>query len=309
MNTAQEIKCPSGPEDFAIDLLSERLFVSCSKRRPGEWGGTLGFIKINNPIPRFKPFNFDIPTRFNPLGITTQVINGIQYLFAISQDGPPGKNDSRIYQFKVEGDDLTLIKLYKDKLFGFCNSLNVDVQGGIWVTNIVNTYSKFALLLGSIGIKNGSLLYFDPKRGIWSKAIRRLGLPNGIKIIDDALFINLGYPKEIRKYQLSKIKNRDLTFDRAAYKFKKPDNLMLGTDGQLYTACHPKAIAFLRHRKNAQIKSPSRFLKINPGNLQVNRYLKEYEKEISAASVIYRYKKRVFVGQVYDSGILMIDLE
>lgn len=311
----QQIQVGSGPEDLAIDTSMgyDRIIVSCTERRPDKpkIGGFYGINSIDNSTFTFKI----IPTDFtvHPHGIDVVTIDAIPYLYAISHDKKGENWQHSVVRFVIQNDTLIADteNIMMDELMNVPNDLDVLEDGSFYASNSVPNMNPNESTKAILGIGNGSVVHYDGK-GNWQIVIDELCYPNGVWVNEtrDYLLVANGGCQEVARY---KINNGQVD---AANKHSSKvhginipigDNLLMDTEGVLWTAAHPCPLKFLAHAKDAQEKSPMQVFGLDPMTLKMNMPFQNNGDLISAASTVLHYEDRLYIAQVFDPFVLVVD--
>ena len=91
------------------------------------------------------------------------------------------------------------------------------------------------------------------------------------------------------------------------------DNIEINKDGSLLVAAHPNMLAFMRHAKNQKKHSPSQILHFSyssiDGFANINDILTDDGTNLSGSSTAVYHGGRLFISNVFDPKILVVDLE
>ncbi len=313
--TTQKIMVGSGPEDMATDtsLGFKRIIVSCSERRKNveKTSGFYGINPTNN-----KPFKFSIePANFEiyPHGIDIVTIDSIPYLYAISHNLKEGNWRHFVARFKIKENVLVLDKeqILENTLMSVPNDLDVLEDGSFYASNYVPNMGPNESAKAIIGIKTGSIVHYDGK-GNWKIVLEDLCYPNGVYVDKNRknLFIANGGCQEVIRYEIED-NNLNLgtkaTTKKNGVKIPIGDNLLFDNQGMLWTVAHPCPLKFLNHAKDSKNKSPMAVFGIDPNTLKAGNFFQNNGDLISAASTVLRLDNRLYVSQVFDPFVLVIE--
>jgi len=313
--STQKIPLGNGPEDMALDtsLGKTRIIVSCSERRPTapNTGGFYAIDPTNNKAHQLTilPADFSI----HPHGIDVVSINGTPYLYAISHDGKGETMQHRIYRFAIKGDSLLLDDqhILSDPLLTGPNDLDVLEDGSFYVSNPMPSNDPSESTKSILGIKNGNVLRFDGQ-GNWSVEIEDMCYPNGVWINTDKdyLLVANGGCREVVRYQL--VNGKVNLVDQLSTKYHDVDipigdNLMIDQTGVLWTAAHPCPLKFLDHAKDAANKAPMQVFAMDPMTLKTNMVFQNNGDLISTASTVLHLEDRLYISQVFDPFVLVVE--
>jgi len=174
-------------------------------------------------------------------------------------------------------------------------------------------------------------------RRAWSTVVFCDGLPNAASCTEVIGYGSIGVANGIalRRRQLYVVASRDRSlhiYDRTSK--EDPTSLHLraivptmnsGCDnidvdeesGEMYLGCHPNALAVLGHFRNKSVAAPTQVLRVTPPttttttakgneNYLVEELLYSHGEDLSGSSVAVVHKKeKMFVGGVFDEGVLM----
>lgn len=305
----QLIKGAIGAEDIVIDRNKRVAYISACDRRKAKAGElNTGFIyrmdlSSQSPEPAAMPSDWFAPD-FRPHGISRyfDVQDSTDWLFAINHpDAGPCveifeiRNDSLFHAETISGDFIKspndLVAVGK-RQFYFTNDHGTDASVSQW---------KDFLVIGT-----GEIVYYDGEKGqILEGGLR---YPNGIanSPIGEELFVALTTDGSIAVY------------DRSPWQFKYKikmgtgvDNLDFDADGQLWTAAHPKMLAFLAHAKDPAKRSPSQVFSIHADTNGIYNKVEEiYLNDgtpLSGSSIATFYEGKIFIGSVFEDGILLLE--
>ncbi len=314
--TTRTIDVGGGPEDMAIDhsLGYPRIIVSCKERRKeNEEKGSFYSIDLNTHQSKqlhIEPANFEI----FPHGIDIVTIDSTTYLYAIShhQEGDTWRHP--VFRFKIKGDTLALdeSQVLENALMSVPNDLDVLSDGSFYASNYVPNTNPNEVTKAVLGIKTGSIVHYDGK-GNWQIAEKGFCFPNGIWI-DEAknlLFVANGACHEVLRYEINgdgrlKANSKQSTAQQSE-KITLGDNLLLDNEGRLWTAAHPCPLDFSAHAENSEEKSPIQAFVIDPMTLKAGNVFQNNGELISAASTALFINQRLYISQVFDPFILVVE--
>ena len=305
----------SGPEDMALDYSSEtpRIIVSCDERREGQADiGVFYSIDLANNIStplQIIPADFEI----HPHGIDVVSMDSITYLYAISHDGKGLNTSHRIIRFRINGDTLLLDEntIFQDALMTGPNDLDVLEDGSFYVTNPLPSNDPMESTKSILGIKNGNVLHYDGQ-GNWSVAVEGMCYPNGVWVNQEKgyLLVANGGCKEVGRYTIKD--GKVLAEDKLSTKYHSidipiGDNLLMDDKGVLWTAAHPCPLKFLDHAKDPSAHSPMQVFAMDPMTLKTNVVFQNNGDLISAASTVLHWENRLYISQVFDPFVLVME--
>jgi len=312
MNT-QKINVGGGPEDMAIDnsLGQPRIIVSCDERRPGKVKKS-GFYGIDIATNQsyelsIEPADFEI----YPHGIDIITFDSTTYLYAIShhQDGDAWRHP--VVRFIIQGHTLVYDKSFENPLMSVPNDLDVLSDGSFYATNYVPNMDEIEQNKAILGIKNGSIVHYDGKGG-WQIVVKDLCFPNGISIDEsnNLLYVTNGACHEVLRFTIEEgtinTSTRQSTI-KHGQKITLGDNLLVDHQGQLWVTTHPCPLDFLAHSMSSTDKAPIQVLNIDPQTLKPTIAFQNNGELISAASTALSINNRLYISQVFDPFVLVVE--
>jgi len=135
-----------------------------------------------------------------------------------------------------------------------------------------------------LGFKNGSIVHYDGKEK-WQIAAKDFCYPNGI-YVDES-------------------KNQSTI--QHQQKITVGDNMVVDQDGQLWVASHPCLLDFVAHAENSSEKSPIQIFQIDPTTLKTKKVFQNSGALISAASTALYINERLYLSQIFDPYVLVVD--
>lgn len=309
----ERILVGAGPEDMAIDHSTgvERIIVSCAERRNVK-NKISGFFAINPRNYQTRPLHIIPEMTIHPHGIDIVSIDSIHYLYAISHEGEIENKEHKIYRFIIQNDSLILDNqhILAHQLMTGPNDLDVLTDGSFYVSNPMPSNDPMESTKAILGVKNGNVLHYDGK-GAWSVVVENMCYPNGVWVDDDKenLFIVNGGCHEVVRYPIQKgIVNQDEGHSSSKHLLDITigDNLLIDSEGTLWTAAHPCPLRFLSHLDSSENHSPSQVFSIDPLTLQPTLVFQNNGEFISAASTVLHLDNKLFISQVFDDFVLVV---
>ena len=313
----KRINVGSGPEDMAIDnsLGHPRIIVSCDERRPDkEKIGGFYAIDINTNQSyemNIVPANFEI----YPHGIDIVTIDSTTYLYAIShhQEGDTWRHP--VFRFAIKGNTLVLdeSQTFENALMNVPNDLDVLSDGSFYATNYVPNMNPIEQTKAILGFKNGSIVHYDGQ-GNWQIAAKDFCFPNGIYVDEskNQLYVANGACHEVLRYEIAAGKintaSKKSTLQHGQ-KITIGDNLLLDDKGRLLVAAHPCPLDFVAHTENSNENSPTQIFAIDPMTMKNKSIFQNNGDLISAASTAIQINNRLYLSQIFNPYILMVDTE
>ena len=192
------------------------------------------------------------------------------------------------------------------------NDLDVLSDGSFYATNFLPNMNPNELTKAIIGVKNGSIVHYDGD-GNWQIVKENLCLPNGIWIDESnkLLFVANSGCHEVIRFEIDSsgklLSNTKSSTKTNNTKITLGDNILSDEKGQLWIAAHPCPLEFTAHKENSQKKSPIEAFVIDPQTLQTTKVFQNNGDLISAASTAIFINQRLYISQVFDPFILVVD--
>ena len=299
----RKIAVSNGPEDMVLDEKSDpvqpRLIISCSSRRKSEQAlSEICSYDIRSHIPkslkRIEPADLCL----HPHGIDLVKVGDSLILLVVNHCDD--RHQQSIVRYLVKGDELYFINQIKDPLFSSPNAVAGFSDGSFLVSNdAYKRGSKWEMIFRA---KKAQVIFC--KAGQFTVAAKHVCFGNGIMIDKDTVYQASTIPGEIYRYIF---KEGKLTGRTILAKVKGVDNIR-GYGDKLIVAGHLKFRKFVKHMKHKESLSPSNIYTINRSNGAIQLLYSNDGDQISAASTGIVYNGHLFIGQVFDSFILDVDV-
>lgn len=302
----QKITTGYGPEDMALDTLTNpsqpRILVSCDTRRERE-PQTNGIYVIDiqtDSVSELRRVKEPEDLNFHPHGISYVLIDSVPRLFVISHDDE--NNKQLILRYKVFTDSLQFEARYQNTLFISPNDIFALENGTFFFTNDAGKRNSFTEKL--FRLKRSSVVYYP--RSLRPYYIDdELCYANGVYYKPPYLYVSTVLENTVYKYTLDDFK---VVEKEVLAEVKGGDNIM-PYKNKLLVAAHLKPIAFLRHKKNPDVLSPSVIYEIDTLTGEKSVLFSDDGSLISAASTGLRYGKYLYVSQVFDNFVLKVEMK
>ncbi|MCF6213459.1 MAG: SMP-30/gluconolactonase/LRE family protein [Flavobacteriaceae bacterium] len=302
----------AGTEDVALDSKNNLLYISSTNR----WAITL---KGENPLDGIYALDLTdslnlSPKKmlttysgdFHPHGISVLQQEGSTYLFAVNHN----KNGNFIEKFIYKNGTLMHLKSYSNRLMFSPNDVAAASKNTFYTTNDHGTKKGFSRVLEDYLQQSKSyVLYFDGQH--YRPVIKDLQYANGVEISGDkkTLYVAESTGQKISVYAI--LDNGDVRLKHYINTHTGVDNITIDAQGAIWTAAHSKLLKFAGHAKDSTKFSPSEVLKIYQkpnGVYKTEQVYLNNGSEMSGSSVALKYKKFLFVGDVFAHKLLRIKL-
>ncbi len=303
-----------GPEDLVLQRLTgeARLIVSCDQRREGaeDLGG---FMSVDLATGRATPMEvIGLPkeVKLHPHGIDLSYNSkGIPYLYAINHEVVGKEKVNRVLKFQVERQHLRFEAMYEDEKLVSPNDLAALPDGSFYVTNDSKRRSiGLGWLFEKMFKARTSKIAYRSVEGQWSfVGDKKLAYANGIIASNKRVVVACTQKKDLVIY------NRDpntgqLTQARNIRQIVGMDNIDAINDSLVLIAAHPSSWAFLKHAKKTENRSPGITWLVNLNSGEVKPIYATDGQEISANSVSVYFGGKLYIGQVFDPYLLVVDV-
>lgn len=310
--SCDKVEVSDGPEDFVLDKWSSspRLLISSYERREQlKPGDIYSFdLETRNSTPMKRQGETKKIKTFKPLGMDILHKNGETLLYVILHDlcDHSKRDENGIAIYRVLENELEFVHLLEDKKhLWHPNDLSVLRNGDIYVTNDFHNYFEVFFSMSS-----SEVVHYDNKHKTWSVVALDLALANGILAQADRVFASTNRGNQLIVYPRNPYGS--LGKGNVLSEIKGLDNIM-PYDNKLLIPAHYDDLAFLKHSRDKEAKSPSVVFLINPEDTPTSTeieaiYVNEGD-EISAVSTAFIYDDKLYLSQVFDPFILICDLD
>ncbi len=306
--TCKLIEVAPGPEDFVIDNQgqSPRFLISTRERRRDKRIGEIySFAPDTQKVNQMKRSGDEEAIQsFSPHGMDIRYTEGRTLLYVIVHD-PQGRDDrfeNAVAIYEVENNSLVFIPPLledKDRLWS-PNDLSVLENGEIYLTN---DYRNMTDLI--FKRKRSEVAHYNPVRDTWSVAVFGLGLSNGVLAGQERVYIST--TTENTLYAFPRNKDGSLGPKQVIIKAKGLDNIMPFKDKLIVTA-HFDDLAFMRHKKSPEAKSPTVIIMVDPVKKTSEALYADDGGQYGAASTAFIHDGKLYASQVFDSFLLVCDV-
>ncbi len=302
-----------GPEDMELDLSGRpRLIFSSHDRRDFDKEGDLYSLDLKTGgksviTRRDEPENF----AFRPHGISlVKSVSGESVLYVVIHETRITGKGHGIAVYKLTGNLAIFRDYLQDPLLDSPNDLVALPDGTMYVAN--DAHGKTGLLNLIIPAKNSTVLYYNGNE--WSIAVKGLRFSAGMVRSGQNLLVSDAKAQRILSYRIEN--DASLTpVSEIMSTYENPDNLLITPEQELLVAEHYDTFSFVHHARNTLHPAPSTVEKfqLDKNGLPVAENSQILYSnpggEFSAASSAMIYRNRLYLGQAFDWGILVCDLD
>jgi len=298
-----------GAEDMEYSPAQKLIFVASDNRpQKGEKdkpsGGIYAFSPENNaPAHLVSPA---LPFPFHPHGLGLWEEDGNTRVFVVNHRG----EESTIEVFDWMGGQLIHVRSFSHDVLVTPNDILATGAEEFFVSHDHGSRSHFAQTLEHFSrIGRGYLTRYDGTS--FFVVDSGISFANGLSYDGKKkiLYLAAMLEKAVRVYDLSnpaepkQIHRIDLP--------AAPDNLALGSDGNLWVAAHPRLLTLKSHSETHSYPSPSVVIKItNPSTAKAmaKEVMIDDGKIIPAASIALPAAGKLFLGAIYDPRVLVCEV-
>jgi arylesterase / paraoxonase len=290
----------AGCEDFAFDDSSSaaRLILSCDDRRsPNSQGGFYSLDLLSHQV-RLLTIKGPKPRSLHPHGISVVQRGNTSFLYAINHQRKnqslSGKNFTQVLVFRISGHELldtSELGIRGQELFANPNDLFATPSGEVFMSNPSSVAR--------------SILYYSPTSRAWSVAARGFIYPNGVHVRGNQVFVNTSVGGKQYTYTHTgqgRLVSRRLN----ARHLGAADNITENASGDLYFSGAKSFVEFLRYFLAPQYIPASNVFRLRGNSLEKLRS-PDLRNVIAAPSVAFEYHDRVYLGQVFDNFVAVIN--
>lgn len=306
-----------GPEDLVLDEStgSARLLVSCSQRRSDSsyYAEIMAVDLLTNDTLALPRTGEPKHLHFSPHGIDLVYNNkGIPYLYVVNHSKNEDKalNYSSVLVYQVKANELVFQKEIRHDDIVSPNDVAALPDGSIYLTND-SKHSTIGFMWANekiFQVRSSKITYCDPQGHCKFVGDKRLAYANGIIADDNQVVVSCTQKKDLVVYERNS-SNGDLTAIRNSASISGQDNITKVNDSLILIAAHPKTLQFIKHAKDPTALSASTTYLVNLNNGHSTAIYENDGSEISANSTSLHYKNKLYIGQVFEGFLLVVDLD
>ena len=310
-DTCTSVVLAPGLEDVTVDHDTGQVFVSADNRRMRDSADDRnGIYMFPADAPdQARRVSLDAPAGFKPHGISLwKAPDSTRRLFAISHyaatDIGAARHTVEIFDIATDGTLTHLPQItVTDPVIHAPNDLVAIGPRAFYVSNDHGFSGILRMAEDFLALPVSDVVYFDGTRA--EVVISGLAYANGIRISADAstLYVAEVSARQIRSWR----RGADGTFtaDKTWPMRMAADNIELDAQGNLWTAGHPNALAFLQHASDQTALSPSMVSRIDGETGTVTEVLYTDGEHLSGASVAAMHDGTLIVGSVFEDKLLL----
>jgi len=300
-----------GPEDMEWDRERNLIYISATDRRSVNKGekavGGIFLLHSNDKNAQPLIMKTDLATEFYPHGISVFRVETKTYLYTVNHTS----KSNTVELFEIIGDFLKHKETYEGKLMTSPNDVVGDEVGKFYVTNDHgNTSEKGIIAENYLRMPYSYLLYYNGEEFI--KAHKGMVYANGVQLSNDGTKLYTSHTTGHEVFVLDRKKSNGLLILKHTIDFGSGlDNIDVDENDVVWVAAHPKLFDFIAHAKDASVKSPSQFFRMDlvDKKYEVTKVYENDGSQISGSSVVVVKNDTAFVGCVFDDTILKLRID
>ena len=298
-----------GAEDITLIRSDSLAIISSTDRKiypptEKEQGGLfLIDLKTNEftPLPLTGNFN----QSFAPHGISFFKKDSSFQVMAINHV----QEEHSIEVFELVGQEMRHVNTLKDPSMIRPNDLVLVGENQFYFTNdhkYTKGIGKLVEEYGGLAVSN--VVYFDGKR--YKEVANGIAYANGINYDPTRKLLYVASPRHflVKVYQIND--DGSLSFIEDIPCGTGVDNIELDEEGNLWIGAHPNLLRFSAYALGKKETSPSEVIKITyrkKGDYLVEKVYVESGEDMSASTVATPFGNLIFVGNVKDDKLLILE--
>ncbi|MDZ4846560.1 MAG: SMP-30/gluconolactonase/LRE family protein [Chitinophagales bacterium] len=294
-----------GAEDITIDFENNTAIISADDRFATLHGrherGMIYALNLNEPAS--KPFV--LIDSIHPHGISLYQSPQGHFIYVVNHD--KGKHSILLYHGK------NLVRTFQDSAFILSPNDVVAVdERRFYFTNDHGSHTHIGKKLEDyFQLKKSNVIYFDGEN--YSIAADNIAYANGINMSRDGkeVYVASTIAGSVQVYDRDSASGKLMLKDEIFLK-TGIDNIELDEEGNLWVACHPKLLTFVRHANDTSKLSPSQVFKLSKnasGKFSAKEIFLSKGDDLSASSVAAVTGNTMLIGSVMDEGILRCEIK
>jgi hypothetical protein len=313
--TGEKIHVGPGTEDMTLDTFfnQKRLLVSCNQRRKDlpHFGEIVAYNLSTKKLDTLSRKEEPKDLVFNPHGIDLVMNTEHELMLYVVNHVPIAgtkEKDNSILLYEVKGRNLVFVKQYRSELIISPNDVAGLPDGGIYVTND-SKHRKMGFTWAMeklFKMRTSKVVFGNGDGSKWIVATKRLAYANGVHADKNRVIVAATQKKDLVVY------NRNADGSLAIQKRLKPgaglDNISMISDSMLLVPAHPSQGKFIKHARKASEPSPGIVYGVNLASGETVAMYANDGTQISANSVALFYEGKIYIGQVFEDWLQVVDL-
>ena len=300
----------TGAEDITIDFRNQIAYISSDDRFATLHGhktsGGIFTLDLKGTQTGVAHIALTLPGEIHPHGISFyRSQDSLSYLYVVDHTG--GKHSI----LKLKGFQFE--KQFRDSVFIISPNdvLAVD-ENRFYFTNDHGSLSATGKKLEEfLQLKKSNVVYYDGEK--YSIAAEGIAYANGINMSTDGkeVYVASTIGGSVLVYARD-VSSGKLSFKEEIRLQSGADNIEIDEQGNLWVACHPKLLTFVKHANDTSKLSPSQVFKIthdSSGKFTAQEIFLSEGDDLSGSSVAAVTGNLLLIGSVLDEGILQCRLK
>ena len=309
-----------GPEDIVIAREEAFLIISSDDRaghRDKATETTCGLYLYDLEDDRLEYLPVDMNHALHPHGIDMwKIDSGVYRLLIVNHVQNEGADYAiagteihhYIEELRLEGRRLTYIRTYESPYIKSPNDVTIINETEFYFTNDHGSDTELGLLGEDyIGLRRSGVVNFDGKD--YRDVVGGMAYANGIAYAKDRNLLFVASPRDFLIKVFTVLENGDLEFIEDMPCGTGVDNIDLDSEGNLWVGCHPSLLHFSSYAVGNAEKAPSEIIKINyrgEDDFDIHLIAEDDGSHMSAATVAIPFKKRLYLGNVMDNHMVIL---
>ena len=298
-----------GAEDITISKKDSFAIISSTDRKEfpktkQEIGG-LYFINLKNDEFKTIHLTKDFKKPFAPHGISIYQKDSVTTIAAINHT----LEGEFIEIFTLFNEKITHQKTIKNKLIFSPNDIVLIDENRFYFTNDHKYKDGFGRISEDyLGVAMSNVVYFDGQD--FKEVARDIAYANGINIDTKRKLVFVASPRKFLVKVYEKNEDGTLNFIEDIDCKTGVDNIEFDDEDNLWIGAHPNLLHFAAYAKGDENISPSEIIKIEyhkKGNYNIKQIYMEDGSNMSASTVAAPFKNLIFVGNVMDNNLLVLE--
>ncbi|MCE9598929.1 MAG: hypothetical protein K8S54_13265 [Spirochaetia bacterium] len=304
--TCDKIEVGPGTEDMVLDTISgsgPRLIISSHDRR--NWATTGDVYELNletQKVSKMTRVGEPAGLEFRPQDLDiVKTESGKILLYVGIHDNQLEGAYHAVLVYSVDRSNLVFQQIIEDPILTSPNGIRAFPDETFYVAIDREDRSSKATLL--FNLKKGSIYFYGKDKKFHLASPEKISYANSIDVDGERLFLSASGESKI--YSFKREADGNLT-DKQVFAAVKADNVWIN-DGYIYTQTHPSTFKIFRHLKSKDNLAPSVVSRIGLKDKTQQYIYVDDGSFFGAASSAFKYKSKIYMGQIADSDILKCD--
>ncbi len=304
-----------GPEDIVVSRSDHFLIISSDDRkahRDGKNTASCGLYHYDLSSGETTKLGIPDLSDFHPHGIDLMKMDSGTYrLLVVNHVGEGEHIQHTIEEFMIGQGQIKHSGTYKNELIKAPNDVVIVDADRFYFTNDHGSSTRWGRMGEDyLGMRRSGIVYYDGKA--YRDVAGHIAYANGIAIDGSRSLLYLASPRDflIKVYGIEE--SGDLTFVEDIDCNTGVDNIALDEERVLWVGCHPDLLSFTIYAGGSREVAPSEVIKVQyrgKGDYEVTTIAMDDGQNMSAATVAIPYKNKLYLGNVMDDHMIVLDME